>query len=774
MIKITNRHGVVEPLDIGKIKEKINLAFNTEIYIDSYKNLNSIKNVLNVSSLESGIDIIYKDTTTINIQKTLIEHAKQLANEDEPYWVYIAGRLYAMELKKEIEFNRGFDFGELHLLLSKYDDIYDTKYMFKNYTLEEIKFFEDILKSNKRNDVILNDFIYDIAGINMLADRYLINKDGKKIEMIQEMYMIISLFINAKENKKNRTDLVLQTYNALSNLQLSLATPILLNLRKKDANLSSCFITAIDDNIESIYYNYDTVAKISKNAGGVGINISRLRAKGSSVGGQPNASNPVTSWIKMINDTIVSVNQQGKRAGAATVALDIWHLDIEDFLEIQVETGDTRNKSFDIFPQLIIPDLFMQRVKSNEKWTLFCPYEIEKKTGIKLYELYGREFENAYKTLEKSSIIRKKEIDSVELFSHIMKTQIETGMPFIAFKDTMNILNGNKSTGYIGNANLCMESYSNFRPSIIKEDRLMAGTDIMYRKVELGRVHVCNLASINLANIEIDDIEHIANIATRFLDNSIDLTNSPIIEGRLHNEDYRTIGIGTMGLADYLAKHQIGYNHKNTYNLVNYIFELIALKSFKASAIIASEKGAYKLYDKSEYAKGIFFNKTKEDILNNTELKREWNEVFDMVERYGLRNGELTAIAPNTSTSIIQGSTASIIPVFKRFYVEKNGKGSMPRTAKYAYDDYWFYTEFKKLKHEQYIKIMAIASQWTTQGVSSELIFDLNDEDIDATYIMKTIFDCWKAGLKTIYYIRFIQKANNTLTEKDECVSCSG
>ena len=210
------------------------------------------------------------------------------------------------------------------------------------------------------------DMVYDYAGANMLVNRYLIKHEGKTYELPQETFMAISMMLALNEEPgETRVNIVKEFYNALSLRKLSLATPMLANLRVPDGNLSSCFITAIDDNIESIFYNIDSLARISKNGGGVGVNVSRIRAKGSMVNGYYNASGGVVPWIRIINDTAVAVNQQGRRAGAATVALDSWHLDIESFLELQTENGDQRGKAYDIYPQVVCSNLFMKRVKKK-------------------------------------------------------------------------------------------------------------------------------------------------------------------------------------------------------------------------------------------------------------------------------------------------------------------------------------------------------------------------------------------------------------------------
>ena len=602
----------------------------------------------------------------------------------------------------------------------------------------------------------------------MFVNRYLLKYDGKIFELPQEVFMCIAMLLAI--NEENRVLVAKSFYNALSLKKLSLATPILANLRVPNGNLSSCFITAMDDNIESIFYNIDTIAKISKNGGGAGLNISRIRAKNSMVNGYHNASGGVIPWIKIINDTAVAVNQQGRRAGAVTVALDSWHLDIESFLELQTENGDQRGKAYDIYPQVVVSDLFMERVEKNLEWTLLDPYEIRMKYGIELCELYGEEFEKKYLEIEKDrDITLKKIVKARELFKEIMKTQIETGMPYIFFKDRANLMNHNNHVGMIGNGNLCMESFSNFSPSRDFKEDIDENSGV--RKVNLGEVHTCNLVSLNLAEIEREKLEKNVNIAVRILDNTIDLTKTPIKESDKHNRNYRAIGVGTMGLADYLAREYMIY--EDSILEIDELFEEIALYSLKSSALLAKERGSYPMFKGSQWDREVFFQKDEKWYLENSKFSQKWKEVFELVKEYGIRNGELTAVAPNTSTSLLMGSTASVNPTFSRFYIEKNQKGAVPRVVKYLKDRAWFYPEFKNVDPQTYVKIMGRIGKWTTQGVSMELIFDLN-KNIKAKDIYDTLMTAWKEGCKSVYYIRTIQKSTNIMNEKEECESCSG
>ena len=717
---------------------------------------------IDLQSFENYLDSIYsQDISSEKIQDILINYAVSMTSFEESDWTYLAGKLLMGKTQNEVLKNRGFSYGNFYETIKKMVElgVYDSR--LKEYGEEEIRELE------KEID-ISRDMIYDYAGANMFVNRYLLKYDGKIFELPQEVFMCIAMLLAI--NEENRVLVAKSFYNALSLKKISLATPILANLRVPNGNLSSCFITAMDDNIESIFYNIDTIAKISKNGGGAGLNISRIRAKNSMVNGYHNASGGVIPWIKIINDTAVAVNQQGRRAGAVTVALDSWHLDIESFLELQTENGDQRGKAYDIYPQVVVSDLFMERVEKNLEWTLLDPYEIRMKYSVELCELYGEEFEEKYLEIEKDrDITLKKVVKARELFKEIMKTQIETGMPYIFFKDRANLMNHNNHVGMIGNGNLCMESFSNFSPSRDFKEDIDENSGV--RKVKLGEVHTCNLVSLNLAEIEREELEKNVSIAVRILDNTIDLTKTPIKESDKHNKNYRAIGVGTMGLADYLAREYMIY--EESILEIDELFEEIALYSLKSSALLAKERGSYPMFKGSQWDRGVFFQKDEKWYLENSKFSQKWKEVFELVKEYGIRNGELTAVAPNTSTSLLMGSTASVNPTFSRFYIEKNQKGAVPRVVKYLKDRSWFYPEFKNVDPQTYVKIMGRIGKWTTQGVSMELIFDLN-KNIRAKDIYDTLMTAWKEGCKSVYYIRTIQKSTNIMNEKEECESCSG
>lgn len=755
--KITKRNGAEAAFDQAKITATVERAL-AGFELDKNKLLETIPNFF-----KNGMP-------ASEINKALILNALNLTSVLEPDWKNAAGRLRLFDLYKDVKNDRRtnqavpYDY-EKFLDFAVANGIYDPV-ITEKYNPEEIKQAASFINP-------AFDLVYDYAGINLLIKRYLCEFGDRIVELPQEMFLTIALLIEQNEDRSIRMSQVKDTYEKLADRKISLGTPLLMNLRRPNGNLSSCFITVMDDNRDSIFYVIDQISAISKFGGGVGVNISRVRCKGARIKGIKNSSGGVIPWIRIINDTAVAVNQQGKRKGAVTVSLDMWHLDIENFLELRTENGDQRMKAYDIFPQVVIPDLFMKKVENNEKWLLVDPHEVREKYGREIADLWGEEFENLYNQLYFDAGFGKLEmfkfVDAKELLKRLMKSQVETGMPYIAFKDTLNRYNPNKHDGVIVGTNLCTESHSNVRPTKFSPKRIEDGKIIS--EAYDGLVHVCNLVSVNLANIDDDrELESVCRTSVRILDNAIDFTTVPVPEGSLHNQRYRTIGIGAMGLADMLAKNNVPYI--NSADFVDDLFEKMAIYNIQASIDAAQKKGTFGAYEGSDWSKGLIFGKRQIWFNANSKYKDRWNKIFADLAKYGIRNSQISAIAPNTSSSLIQGCTASVLPIYSKFFVETHGKGSIPNCPPYIRDKFWFYQENRNIDQRKIIEVMSRINKWIDTGISVELMYNLN-RDIRAKDIYDTIMDAWKKDIKTLYYTRTIQKDGSSAA-KEECVSCAG
>ena len=485
-----------------------------------------------------------------------------------------------------------------------------------------------------------------------------------------------------------------------------------------------------------------------------------MRAKGDDVNGYENAAGTVVQWIKIINDTLVAVNQGGKRAGAGTVALPIWHNDILDFLDMQTEHGDLRTKAYDVFPQVTIPDIFMERDKNGQPWTTFSPFEVKKKLGIDVRGLHGQAFTDAYLKIEQAAaegklkIIRQMD-NARDLMKIIMRIQFETGLPYLAFTDTINEYNPNK--GDVDNigipcVNLCTESFSNVMPD------------------KYG--HVCNLASIVLGNIKnMAELGKISALTCKVLDFGISLTNAPDEITSAHNNRYRTIGIGLQGLHDHLAREYLNFRDLD---YIREISECVEYNAALQSVELAKRFGSFDAFNNSEWKNG---NRVSQ-FIKHASGKYDWAGLQTAIDEFGFRNSQLTSPAPNTSTSIYMDSSASVLPVYDAFFSEDNKNGKLVVAAKFLKDNPLGYGKtFPKHSATEIIDVVAELQKFIDTGCSMELIFDQNKESFKAKDLYDAIHYAHSKGIKAIYYIRSIKKnasIDSARQTEEDCVACAG
>lgn len=730
-IMVEKRDGTKEPYDVSKIKKSIQMATEGQ--------------EVNPLELESKFDQFLKPgIKTRDIQLNVIQHAIQLATPQTPDWVNVAGRALAADEWANFSL-RGKSFKEVvHYNISK-----------GHYTKDLLSFYtDDDLEDLGGAVKMVRDLDYSYASLITAKKKYL-----GKFELNQHMHMVNAMRFGQFEPRESRVKFVKEVYNALSLRKISLATPFLANLRK-GGNVASCFIIAVEDDIDSIFDNIKRVALISKNGGGLGIFLGNLRAKGSDVNGYTNAAGTIVQWIKILNDTLVAVNQGGKRAGAGTIALPIWHNDIMDFLDMQTEHGDPRMKAYDVFPQVTVPDIFMERDANKGSWVTFCPFEVRKKLGIDVRGMHGPAFTEAYLKIEAAHeagklIVSRKFDNARDLMKIIMRVQFETGLPYMAFTDTINEFNPNKGddNGHIGIpcVNLCTESFSNVKPD------------------ELG--HVCNLASLVLGNIkDFKELGKVAALTTRILDYGISLTNAPDEITESHNNRYRTIGIGLQGLHDHLAREYMNFRDLD---YIREIAECVEFNAAMASVELAKRFGSFEAFEHSEWKNG---NRVAH-FVEHASGKYDWAALQAAIDEFGMRNSQLTSPAPNTSTSIYMDSSASVLPVYDAFFSEDNKNGKLVVVAKFLKENPLGYGKtFPKHSATEIIDVVAELQKFIDTGCSMELIFDQRKENFNAKELYDAIHYAHSKGIKAIYYIRAIKKnatVDATRAEED-CVACAG
>jgi ribonucleoside-diphosphate reductase alpha chain len=758
LLKVTKRNGKQEVFQREKLKKTFSQVQ------EGYEKQCSFEEVYDIVKL-----MMVDNVKTTELTRLMRRASVDLLTSENVGWQHISGRLYALEFYGEAMRNRNLKYSEIYspkAFLQHVDDYIQKEFYYTD--LYSYYSREDLLKAG---EYICKERDYEYGYSTMLSfhRRYLLNPNGIIHELPQEMYLMVALFLAIPEPKESRLSVAKDIYEVCSSQKLSLPTPTLLNARTNYHQLSSCFKLNIDDDLRGIYHQIENMAQISKFGGGIGAYLGNIRSRGSSIRYVENVSGGVIPWVRVMNDTATAVNQLGARNGAISPTLDIWHNDIHDFLHLQTESGDIRSKAFDVFPAVSIPDIFMKRVEENASWTLFDPHEIEQKTGKRIQDLFGSDFEEFYISCEQNTDIQRKEsISAKELFKTLLKTVVETGMPYAFFRDTVNALNPNKHVGNIYSTQLCTEICQNTSPSMFLEEEEKDGE--LSIKHKMGDTVVCNLASINVAKVYTEEeIRQVFPVAMRTLDNIIQLNFYPIKEAEITAKKYRSVGLGFMGLAEYLACNKLAYDKPEAREDVDYLFEKYAFAALEASKNLAQERGAYHLFQGSEWSKGILFGRDVEWYKKHTKNGEKWESLIQEIREKGLRFSYHLAPAPNTSTAGVVGTTAGLLPIYKRLFVETNSIAPVVTVApNLSQENFWFYKEYQRMNMEDVIDMFAVIYKWIDQSASFEWM--INPAEISPVDLYKYYFRAWKKGIKTVYYVRSMSGE----IEEDSCVSCSG
>ncbi|MDO4662575.1 MAG: ribonucleoside-diphosphate reductase subunit alpha [Tissierellia bacterium] len=691
----------------------------------------------------------------------IIKAASELTSKESPDWEIIAARFMMYRLNKGIDSRMQKldikDFKSKIKFLTE-NNLYG-KYILENYTNDEIDELESYLDFKRDN-------LFNYSGLDLVIKRYLIrNHDGVVLEKVQEMFMGISMHLAIKE--KNKVEFAKKLYDILSTLKLTMATPTMSNARRPFHQLSSCFVDTVPDTLKGIYRSVTSFAEVSKHGGGMGLYFGKVRANGSDIRGFKGVAGGVIRWIKLANDTAVAVDQLGVRQGSVAVYLDMWHKDMPEFLQLRTNNGDDRMKAHDVFPAISVPDIFwkMARDKINEDWYMFDPHEILMKKGYALEDLYGEEFERRYEELKKDKDISKRIIPVKDMVRLIIKSWTETGTPFVFNRDTVNKLNPNKHKGMIYSSNLCTEIAQNMSPSETISTKIEDenGDTIIVNKLKPGDFVECNLASLVLGNIDVNDkkeLESVVSVAIRALDNVIDLNYYPTPFAEVTNKRYRAIGLGTSGYHHMLVKNDIRWSEKDRHQeFVDRVYEDINYFAIKESNKIAKEKGSYKYFEGSDWDNGDYFR------LRDYNSQR-WQELEEEVHKNGLRNGYLLATAPTGSTSIIAGTSAGVDPIMNRYFLEEKKGSILPRVApSLTTKTFWLYENAHEINQQTTVEMTGVRQRHIDQAQSINLYIT---NDYTMRQILNLYIRAWECGVKSIYYVR---SKSLEVTECDSCAS---
>ncbi|MEQ2525689.1 ribonucleoside-diphosphate reductase subunit alpha [Bacillaceae bacterium CLA-AA-H227] len=716
-------------------------------------------------------------------KQLVLQYALDRIDMIEPNWTFVAAQMLLLELYEKAASSRGYN------TTQKYGDFYTLIQLLTDIGI----YSSDLLRSYSKNEIEVlgreiapeRDRLFTYMGLFLLSDRYLAKDYHQNLyELPQERFMIIAMTLMKNESRENRLTYVKEAYWALSNLYMTVATPTLSNAGKSYGQLSSCFIDTVDDSLDGIYLNNWDIARLSKDGGGIGIYYGKVRALGSDIKKFKGNSSGVVPWIRLINDTAVSVDQLGQRQGAVAIYLDIFHKDIMNgFLDLKTNNGDERRKAHDIFTGVSIPDLFMEKIeevdetgKSIGEWHTFCPHQVKQIMGWKdengvplgLEDFYDefehKAFTEKYEEAVNHPLLPRKTYRAMDVMVRIMVAQLETGTPYMFYRDEVNRQNPNKHILGPGRtsifcSNLCTEIAQNMSTTTIQKEYIDSdGNIVIVRRP--GDFVVCNLSSVHLPNaIGANVLERLIAIQMRMLDNVIDINDISVKQAKVTNEKFRAVGLGTFGWHHLLALKGIEWDTDEAVQYADEVYEDIAFYTIKASMELAKEKGAYSLFKGSEWETGDYFKR-------KGYCSERWIELQENIRENGVRNGWMMAVAPNSSTAKIGGSTDGIDPLYALEYAEEKKNFKFKVTAPDLNHHTYYY--YRKVRHELdqkwSIKQNAARQRHIDQGISFNLYVR---HDIKAKELLDLHLEAWKRGLKTTYYIR-----STSQTEIEECEAC--
>ena len=761
---ITVRHadGTTSPLDEQRLRREVRIAC-------------------------AGLDGVSDEAVMAEVRRNLydgvLEHEVGLAQtlaartliEQEPNYAIVSARLLINILREEaLAFVLPGEVRRMREAVAIDYKAYFPAYLNRAIELELVDKELRTFDLEKITAALLpeRDGNFQLLGLQTLYDRYFLHKDGIRFELPQAFFMRVAMGLAVREI--DREARAIEFYNLISSFDFMCSTPTLFNSGTLRPQLSSCFLTTIDDDLAGIFKAIKDNALLSKYAGGLGNDWSGVRGLGSHIKGTNGQSQGVVPFLKVANDTAIAVNQGGKRKGAVCGYLETWHIDIEEFLDLRKNTGDDRRRTHDMNTANWVPDLFMQRVEADGGWTLFSPDEVPD-----LHDLYGRAFADKYVAYEakaaRGEMRVARTVRAVDLWRRMLTMIFETGHPWITFKDPCNLRSPQQHTGVVHSSNLCTEITLN---------------------TSSREIAVCNLGSVNLANHMTDtglDHEHVARTvktAMRMLDNVIDINFYTVPEARASNLRHRPVGLGVMGHQDALYKLRIPFASKEAVRFADESMERVSFEAISASVELAAERGKYPSFEGSLWSKGILpidsieileANRDEAVEVDRTE-RLDWDGLRERVKTIGMRNSNTLAIAPTATISNICGVTQSIEPTYQNLFVKSNMSGDFTVVNASLVNDLkrlelWDEVMISDLKYFDgsvgaidrvpeemkrlyatsfevdatwLIQAAACRQKWIDQAQSLNLYIDQpSGKKLDGLYR-----EAWHAGLKTTYYLR--------------------
>ena len=724
-IHIVKRDGKRLPLDINKIHKVVQFAC---------EGLSGVS----ISQVEMNSNLqFYDGMSTREIQDILIRSANDLISLEAPNYQYVAARLLLYGVYKDVfgEYKHKSFYDMIKLNIER--GVYDPQIL-ELYTEDELESLDKYIKLNR-------DENFTYAGLRQIVDKYLVQdrSSGQIFEPPQYMYMMIAATLFANYPKEDRLYYVRRYYDATSLFKINIPTPVMAGVRTPVRQFASCVLVDSDDTLNSIFSSDMAIGRYTAQRAGIGINAGRIRAINSKIRGGEVAHTGLVPFLKKFESTVRCCTQNGVRGGSATTHFPLWHYEIQDLLVLKNNKGTEDNRVRKLDYSIQLNKLMYERFLGGKDITLFSPHQVPE-----LYEAFFSDqakFEKLYTKYEKDPSIRKKSVPAMELFSDMLRERAETGRIYLMNVDHANTHSSFKDTVYM--SNLCQEITLPTKPLQHIDD-------------PEGEIALCILSAINVGVLkELDDLEELCELAVRALEEIIDYQKYPVEAAEKSTKARRSLGIGYIGLAHFLARHGIKYNDKKALTKVHELTEAFQYYLLKASNKIAKERGACDYFNRTKYSDGILpIDTYKKDLdeVCNIKLKYDWDTLRNDIRQHGLRHSTLSAQMPSESSSIVSNATNGVEPPRVYLSIKKSKKGPLKQIVPQFQSLKNYYTLLWEMPgNEGYINVMAVIQKFFDQAISGNWSYNptqYEDNEVPMSVMFKDLLTTYKLGWKTSYY----------------------
>ena len=743
-LSIVKRDGSKENLNLDKIHKMVEAATD---------GINGVS----ASQVEMSANLSFYDgVTTQEIQDTLIKSASDLISLDTPNYQYVAARLLLFAIRKDV-FNTKWKDSKIYPPLK---EIVERNIEIGVYDKELIGYYDDDEWSKLNSYLNHNrDLMFAYAGLRQVVDKYLVQdrSTGKLYESPQFMYILISAVLFKDYPKETRLNYVKRYYDAISQFKINIPTPVMAGVRTPLRQFASCVLVDSDDTLPSIFSSDMAIGRYVAQRAGIGINAGRIRGINSKIRGGEVQHTGVIPFLKKFESTVRCCTQNGVRGGSATVHFPVWHQEIEDIIVLKNNKGTEDNRVRKLDYSIQLSKLFYERFIKDEDITLFSPHDVPD-----LYDAFGTDkFDELYEKYERAYSIPKKKVSARTLFMDMLKERAETGRIYI-----MNIDHSNSHSSFLDKVNM----------SNLCQEITLPTTPISHPDDEEGEIALCILSAINVGAIKLEELPELCQLSVRGLDELIDYQRYPVKAAEISTKARRSLGIGYIGLAHFLAKNKVKYGDAEAHKLVHELTESFQYNLLKASNKLAKEKGKCEWFDRTKYAEGklpIDTYKKDVDEIAKPVYKENWNKLRKSIESFGLRHSTLSAQMPSESSSVVSNETNGIEPPRDYITIKKSKKGPLKQVVPSYQMLQNFYTLLWDMQdNDGYIKVVSVMQKFFDQGISGNWSYNpenYENNEVPISEMATDLLKTYKYGWKTSYYQNtYDMKTDEVVEVKDE------